>query len=186
MQSKREQIQRFDKNPFIGDLVVQRSSKMVKISTLGEDNNVLVNQTTGEVQGTHVVTYKKVDKEQFVKVFPAMIGAQFDLNAAGIKAFAVLMWAVQKQAIGKDVVCLDKFVMEQFREEHPELKRAKDPTLRKGLVELEKAQFIAKSFRAGDYFINPKLMFNGDRVAFTTVLERSRFKNEDQQSLDLT
>lgn len=183
--TQRKKTKRFETNPFVGDLVVQRSAKMVKISTLGKDDNVLVNQTTGEVSGTHVVTYKKVDKEQFIKVFPAMIGAQFELGPAGIKAFSVLMWAVQHQAIGKDLVCLDKYALEKFRISHPNLKKATDATIRKGLVELEDAQFIAKAERAGDYFINPKLFFNGDRVAFTTVLEKSRFEDKDQIQMSL-
>lgn len=184
MTKQRKETKRYDKNPFVGDLIVERSAKMVKISTLGKDDNVLVNQSTGEVNGTHVVTYKKVDKEQFIKVFPAMIGAQFELGPAGIKAFAVLMWAVQNQAIGGDSICLDKHVLDQFQANHPNLK-AKPPTIRKGLVELENAQFIAKAYRVGDYFINPKLLFNGDRVAFTTVLERERFENKDQINMTL-
>jgi len=170
MAAKRE-TKRFDKNPFMGDLVVSKKTKMIKVSNLGKDNSVLVNQSTGEVHGTHVVTYKKVDNEQFVKIFPAMIGAQFELGPAGIKAFSVLMWAVQEQAQGRDVICLDKYILEQFQNEHPSLKVSL-PTIRKGFVELEDSQFIAKAYRPGDYFLNPKLMFNGDRVAFTTVLER--------------
>ncbi len=184
VKQERKETKRFDKNPFIGDLVVQKKTKMIKVSSLGKDNNVLINQETGEVHGTHVVTYKKVDKEQFVKIFPAMIGAQFDLGPAGIKAFAVLMWAVQDQAQDKDIVCLDKYILEQFQNEHPNLK-ASLPTIRKGLVELESAKFIAKAFRLGDYFINPKLIFNGDRVAFTTVLERQN-NDLDQVEMNLS
>jgi hypothetical protein len=41
-----------------------------------------------------------------------------------------------------------------------------------GLAELEPAQIIAKHMRQGWYFINPNFVFNGDRVAFTAVIER--------------
>lgn len=181
---EKRETKRFDKNPFIGDLVVSKKSKLVKVSTLGKDDNVIINQSTGEVHGTHVVTYKKVDKEQFVKIFPAMIGAQFDLGPAGIKAFGVLMWAVQLQAQDRDIVCLDKYILEQFQSEHQNLKVAL-PTIRKGLVELENSQFIAKAYRPGDYFINPKLIFNGDRVAFTTVLERQSNGGLDQVEMSI-
>ena len=51
--------------------------------------------------GTHVTTFKRVDSEQFVKLFTANIGLTFDLSSAGIKAFNVLLWAVQKQAFAK-------------------------------------------------------------------------------------
>jgi hypothetical protein len=42
------------------------------------------------------------------------------------------------------------------------------------LAELVKAQIIAKTMRQGRYFINPNFLFNGDRIAFTTVIERER------------
>lgn len=179
----RKETVRHATNPFIGDLVVTKRAKIVRLSPLGKDDNVLVNQSTGEVQGTHVVTYKQVDSNKFVKLFPAMVGAQFDLNKPGIKAFTVLMWAIQHEAIGKDLVVLDKYALEAFREAHPDLHVAL-PTIRKGLVELEAAKFIAKAQRLGSYYINPSLVFNGDRVAFTTVLERSD-ESSNQQNLPL-
>jgi hypothetical protein len=37
---------------------------------------------------------------------------------------------------------------------------------------MEKAQIVAKTLRQGRYFINPSFVFNGDRVAFTTMIER--------------
>jgi DNA-binding GntR family transcriptional regulator len=47
------------------------------------------------------------------------------------------------------------------------------PTLKRGINELEKAQIVAKTQRQGRYFINPNFVFNGDRIAFTTLIERS-------------
>ncbi|MFY0838350.1 hypothetical protein ACA371_28650, partial [Klebsiella pneumoniae] len=47
-------------------------------------------------------------------------------------------------------------------------------TMKRGINELEKAKIIAKTMRKSFYFINPNFLFNGDRVAFTTVIERER------------
>ncbi len=58
-------------------------------------------------------------------------------------------------------------------------------TFKRGMNELEKAQIIAKTMRKGRYFINPNFMFNGDRIAFTTLIERKPMKEEDQQELAL-
>ena len=134
-----------------------------------------MNQVTGEVHGTHVTTYKKVDSEQFVKLFTSNIALAFELSAAGIKAFTVLMWAIQNRALSKDEVDLDTFTLEDFLKEHEE----KEPplklslgTFRRGIAEMEKAQIVAKTLRQGRYFINPSFVFNGDRVAFTTMIER--------------
>lgn len=168
----KQETVRYNKNPFIDELSVTTKNKQVKISALGRDNNILINQETGEVSGTHIVTYKKYDESRFVKIFPAMVGAQFDLTSSGIKAFSVLIWAAQEQAIGKDLVCLDKYALEDFKDAHTDL-RVSLSTIRKGLVDLENAKFIAKAQRKGHYYINPSLLFNGDRVAFTTVIERT-------------
>ena len=167
---------RYSQNPFIEDMIVPIRDQQVKLSRLGKDDNVLVNNITGEVQGTHVTTYRKVDADKFVKLFAANIAMTFDLNAAGIKVFNVLIWMVQNKAIGKDLLPLDSFSLEEFLEYHKD----RDPPIKlsltvfkRGLNELERAQIIAKSLRAGWYFINPNFCFNGDRIAFTTVIEKS-------------
>lgn len=168
---------RYKTNPFLEDMIIPVKGRQVRLSKLGKDNNVLVNQATGEVHGTHVTTYKSVDGEQFVKLFTANIALTFDLKAPGIKAFSVLLWSLQNKGLSKDEVPLDALVLEEFTETHA----GKEPPLRlsqatflRGLAELVKAQIIAKTMRQGWYFINPNFIFNGDRIAFTTVIERNK------------
>lgn len=180
-------LERYKKNPFIEDMIVPLKGRQVKLSRLGKDQNVLVNQDTGETQGTHVTTYKKVDGEQFIKLFTANIGLTFDLSAAGIKTFSVLLWVVQNNAISKDEVDMDGLTLEGFIEKHADSNkplRLSLTTFKRGLNELEKAQIIAKTLRKGRYYINPNFVFNGDRVAFTTVIERNK-RQEEQQELSL-
>ena len=163
-------------NPFIANMVVPVKGRKVKLSTLGKDENVLVNQATGEVQGTHITTYRRVDGEQFIKLFTANIGLTFELSAAGIKTFGVLLWVVQNKAISKDEVDLDALILEDFIEAHSGSNkplRLSMTTFKRGLNELEKAQIIAKTMRKGRYFINPNFVFNGDRIAFTTLIEKN-------------
>ncbi|EOM4036090.1 replication/maintenance protein RepL [Escherichia coli] len=179
---------RYKENPFLEGMVVPVKGKQVRLSRLGRDDNILVNQNTGEVQGTHVTTYKRVDSEQFVKLFTANIGLTFELSSAGIKAFGVLVWSVQNSALSKDEVDLDALVLEAFLQ--CQVSASKQPlrlslaTFKRGLNELEKAKIIAKTMRQGRYFINPNFVFNGDRIAFTTVIERKNTieKQEDKSS----
>ena len=93
---KRAETIRYEENPFIEGMVVPIKGQKVQLSRLGRDDNVLVNQATGEVQGTHITTFKRVDSEQFVKLFTANIALTFELGAAGIKAFGVLVWILQE------------------------------------------------------------------------------------------
>lgn len=167
---------RYKTNPFLIDMVVPVKDTQVKLSKLGKDKNILINQDTGEVRGTHVTTYKQVDGEQFVKLFTANIALTFDLTSAGIKTFGVLLWSVQHKALAKDEVCLDTYTREAFIDFHKEQKKQmkiSQPTFGRGLAELTKAQIIAKTLRKGIYFINPNFVFNGDRIAFTTLIERN-------------
>lgn len=168
-------VERFKTNPFLQDMVIPVKGRQVRLSSLGKDANVLVDQNTGEVRGTHVTTFKKVDGEQFVKLFTSNIALTFDLSAQGIKAFSVLMWAIQNKAMSKDEVYLDSHTREDFINAHEggdKPLRLSQPTFARGLAELAKAQIIAKAIRQGCYWINPNFVFNGDRIAFTTLIER--------------
>ena len=173
--SKSTALGRFKTNPFLEGMVVPVKGRQVKLSKLGKDDNVLLNQTTGEFLGTHLTTYRKVDSQQFVKLFTQNIALTFDLSSAGIKAFSVLLWSVQLRSISKDEVFMDALTLQSFLEEqgNSNLKLSL-ATFKRGLNELEKAQIIAKTLRKGQYFINPNFVFNGDRIAFTTLIERKK------------
>lgn len=176
-------LQRYKTNPFLDTMIVPVRGQKVQISRLGKDENILVNQSTGEIHGTHVTTYRKVDSEQFVKLFTANIAMTFELSSAGIKSFGVLLWTVQNKALSKDEVDLDSYALDEFSEHHKESEpplKISHATFKRGINELERAQIIAKTLRKGRYFINPNFVFNGDRVAFTTMIER---KNTIERSI---
>lgn len=179
-------IVRHKTNPFLEGMTVPVKGKQVKLSKMGNEDHVVVNQSTGESYGTHLTTYKQVDGEQFVKLFTANIALTFDLSSAGIKAFNVLLWVVQHNAITKDEVDFDTFILEDFLKEYEGKKPIKLSlaTFKRGINELEGAQILAKTIRQGRYFINPNFVFNGDRIAFTTLIERKKSR-ELQQDLPL-
>ena len=168
---------RYKENPFVDEMIIPKKDKRIKLSRLGRDNNVLLNQETGEVQGTLITTYRKVDSEQFVKLFTANISMIFDFTSAGNKAFGILLWAMQTQALGKDQVDMDMMQLDEFLEinkgRRPSIKISK-PTFYRGIDELQKAQIIAKTMRQGRYWVNPNFVFNGDRIAFANVIERDK------------
>lgn len=166
-------------------MLIPMKGQQVRLSKLGQDNNILVNQETGEVQGTHVTTYKRVDGAQFIKLFAANIALTFDLSAAGIKAFNVLLWVVQNEALKKDVVVLDQMMLDEFIESQKRPLSLSPATFKRGINELEKSQIIAKTMRKSFYYINPNFVFNGDRIAFTSLIER-RDDNEPEEQGQLS
>lgn len=158
-------------NPFLSATGITIGSKSITVSTLGADNNVLVNQHTGEVTGTHIVARKRVDKTKFVKTFANYMAFTFDLTAAGNKALRVVMWVVSQERHGKDLFVLDQYTLRDFLESHSITTPFSLPTFRRGLGELVNCQIIAKAEKRANYYINPDVMFNGDRLAITTILE---------------
>ncbi|NJU25328.1 hypothetical protein HCX20_23365, partial [Escherichia coli] len=87
---------------------------------------------------------------------------------------SVLAWILQDRSISKDLVPLDKFVLDDFLKAQEKKLALSQATFARGLAELEKAKIIAKHVRQGWYFINPNFVFNGDRIAFSTVVERKK------------
>jgi len=179
MAAKTKQI-RYETSPFLDTLTVNRKSKVVTVSPMGKGDDVLINQTTGEIKGTSITTFKAVDDATFVKLFTQNIALTFDLTAAGLKALNVLIYAVQYTAINKDEVFLDSRTLKSFFSSNPNVKVITSRTFLNGLSSLENAKIIAKSKRQGIYFINPSFMFNGDRIAFTTVLARKKATAQEQ------
>jgi len=171
----------------LADMIDPDKRRRVKLSGMGQDNNVLVNQNTGEIHGTHLTKFKAVDGEQFVKLFTQNIALSFDLRACGVKGFNVLMFAVQNSALAKDEGNLAHLVLEDFlkanADREPPLKLS-IVTFKRGLNELEKAKIIAKTLRKGRYWINPNFAFNGDRIAFTTVIQK-RGKTYQEEAEEL-
>ena len=49
-------LQRYETNPFLELMTIPMKGKRIQVSRLGRDDNVLVNQNTGEKFGTHVTT----------------------------------------------------------------------------------------------------------------------------------
>jgi hypothetical protein len=171
---------RYRENPFLQDLVVTKQNKQINFSTFG--SNVLLNQITGEVQSTHLISRRQVDDGEFVKIFTRNIALTFDMTSTGTKALAIVMWAVQNRAINKDVINLDAFVLRDFLEENQQIKSYSLTSLYRGIDELIVAHILARQERLGTYFINPNFIFNGDRVAFTQIIERKKKSRSPSQN----
>lgn len=173
-----KKVIRFKENPFLDKLVVRTRTKSVQVAPIGKDADVYINERTGEAAGTEVRTYKQVDDSEFVKLFTANIALTFDLKSAGIKAFNVLMFTIQKSAIERDLIALDQYALEDFNEVHE--KKLSLSTFKRGINELIKAQIIARNVRGGFFYINPNFCFNGNRIVFQTIIERKK-SNDDYE-----
>lgn len=160
-------VVRYEKNPFLEKLVIKTKDK--RISVMGVNDNVVMNTLTGEISATQIVAYKKVDATKFVKLFSENIGLLFDLSSAGNKVFGLLITELQG-GIDNDIIILDKYTLEKWNKQNPK-RTFGEALFNKGKNELVKAQIIASTLRKGEYYINPNFVFNGNRIAFTNLIE---------------
>jgi hypothetical protein len=216
-------LTKYKTNPFLDDFEVLTSNKQVRISGGDNSNLMLQNIENGERQATHVISYRKVDKELFIKLYTQNCSALFGLTATGTKAFTFLLWLMQMgHSIGKDQIYIDpdqdrlefidweyksrknSFVrnynennFKRFYENNMTLeeqateilnawdKRKEKPinfsktTFLRGVANLDANQICVKAMKTNIYFTNPNIVFNGDRVAFSTVLEKQKEENEN-------
>lgn len=179
---------RYEENPFTKELTVNSKKQKLKVTNSAKLNDeTWINNTTGELATTQLYTYKEVDEAQFVKIFTQNIALTFDLTSAGLKTLNVLIYAVQYKAMNKDVVVLTEQTLIDFLKINKSLTLVYR-TFTRGLNELVKANILARCKRAGDYFINPNFVFNGDRLLFVTAIRKkspSQMLEDEQLELEL-
>jgi hypothetical protein len=140
-------------NPFIEPIVAMKvKNKTVQIATTPQ---MALNENGAYVGDSYMVVKKKVDKEEFVKVFKNQLTLIFEFSKTAQK---VLTYFIKNLGVNKDIVIFD-------------IERAKiDSSLSSktsiyfGLAELIQNNIIARSNLNQVYFINPAILFNGDRL----------------------
>lgn len=159
-------------NPFLkGSLVeVQGRKKRYSVAARGD---VLV-APNGQVKGTveHTIV-RVVDDSQFVKVFADGISGIYDLNSAGSKVFRYLFDEVQKHPN------IDRIYL-YFMDAQEEPWKISKPVFFRGMGELLDKGFIARSANPNMYYLNPSMIWNGDRFRF--VQEYRREKQHDKST----
>lgn len=175
-------IIKYKHNPFLSDLVIKQGSKKITASANRFD---VIDKNTGEVNGACFGTYKKVDKEEFVKIYTANVGVIFELNGAGKKLFQILAMRLQEVSINKDTVYLDEETARELAQKIG-IKMAKT-TYYTGIKNLIMKKIIAKSVSTNLFFINPNVIFNGDRLVVFNAYEKIKDNDliDTQSELDI-
>lgn len=178
-------------SPFTKELAVPVGHKMVKmISDGNHDKTALINIDTGEELTTALYSYKKVDNQQFVKYFTENIAITHGLGLAGRKVCDILQWAIQDHAINKDTIWLGKVLVEEWNEKMAVVgvKKVSDSTFYEGITQLIKGGIVARkdSGRPGEYWLNANILFNGNRLAMISIIERDSNLIEGEVMPDLT
>lgn len=161
---------KFEQNPFVynecGQVVLEHKSKYQK-KVIMKDNDVVFMET-GEIVGTGdrvVLRNQLVDEDKFAKIYVNQMSFMYDLSKSGIK---VLHYIVSELVPNNDLVYIYLPRLLKFCG----YKSNKQGYV--GLKELIKAQIIAPSFMPGQWFINPSVIFNGNRLLLIQQYEKKK------------
>ena len=156
-----------EKNPLMDGLIVEKKDTIVGIGK----SDVVIDADTGEVKGTsRLIMKKKVDKAMFTKIFESKLRYLLGLSPAALK---VATYFMDKLQINSDVAEFD--IDECMEKTDYRSKRS----IFMGLCELLASGIVARGPSSREYFINPGIMFKGDRL---TIIEHYQ-KVEREEAL---
>lgn len=150
-------------------------SRTKRVQIGDEHKGFVVDNGTGEILGRGgAISYEfeEVDKERFVKLYLAGLKQAAGLSKAGLAVFEIVYNQLRERP-GTDSVLLST-------RDHDLPKT----TYFRGVRELLDKEFIFRSTVDGQFFVNIRFMFNGDRLAFVKGY-RLKKADADQGTLPL-
>ena len=146
-------------NPFMDEAIIEGKFKDKKAYKGKNVSNIITNDGTIEEETTMVFSAaKEVDSSLFIKIFLNNVNVLFNLNKSGQK---VLAWIIQEKLLIKnsDIVHI---TLKHFTMSSAYSRRV----YYAGIPNLLENRILAKKGISNDtYFLNPAVIFNGNRIA---------------------
>jgi hypothetical protein len=174
-------MEKYEINPFLEKAIFEIKSSIKRkniLATQTERKAVLaaVNTDTGEILG-HTAFVRQIEYEdkKFVKLYLNEFKVFFDLSKSAMKVLEYILTQIQPNS--------DRliFIMKNC-EEYTSLTQ---PTISSALSNLCQNQVIARSETASMYFINPTILFNGNRVTFMRTYIRKTSPSGDKNQIQI-
>jgi len=155
-------------------------SKTKKNVFVGNTKDIIVNQETGERTGhTAFLKMIEVDEEKFAKIYIANIKQLYELSNNAIKVFGYILTILPPN---KDKVT---FKLEECK---THTGYSAKTTIMSALGQLIENGFIARTKFSYEYFINPLLFFNGNRITFMQqyiIQKKKKISSTKEQDISL-
>lgn len=171
-------FQNHEENPFIEkaiqDIKIIKKTQTVRPKGNGEIQMIVNN--SGEVTGhSAFMRFIEVEEEKFAKLYLSQLSAFWDLSKPAIRVFSYILTALTPKK--------DEFYL--FMDDCLSYTGyASERSIFEGLTDLIKAGIIARGKDNIRYFINPLVVFNGDRVTFAKTYIKKKKESQTNQ-LDL-
>ena len=162
----------YESNPYEDKL---NSSMGVKSVSVGSEKKFgsmqMVNKDTGEVENLNETrTFyrkQKVDNETFLKLYPKYLKLFFGLSSTAIKVLLYIFSELQKPDY-KNTNVLYFYIQDCMDMAGYNSRSA----VYNGLVELIRVNFIQRHKLSNLYYVNPEVVFNGNRMLIVEEFER--------------
>ncbi|HID7224924.1 hypothetical protein AB8T93_11635 [Klebsiella pneumoniae] len=164
-------------NPFCFETEIKIETRKKNL-TVSRGTELIERKDTSKSYFANIVHTQEVDKEEFIKLYTSQIKAYFDLTKTAYKVFFIFL-RIYQDAIGKDHFYLSckKAMSLAEKIDHFVLSES---IFYRGIKELIEKRIIAKTNEKNWYFINPAIVFNGDRARFVSEIIKKKEVMEAQ------
>ncbi|HBM3150108.1 TPA: hypothetical protein LVM03_000839 [Klebsiella oxytoca] len=164
-------------NPFCFETEIKIETRKRNL-TVSRGTELIERKDTSKTYFANIVHTHEVDKEEFIKLYTSQIKAYFDLTKTAYKVFFIFL-RIYQDAIGKDHFYLSckKAMSLAEKIDHFILSES---IFYRGIKELIEKRIIAKTNEKNWYFINPAIVFNGDRARFVSEIIKKKEVMEEQ------
>lgn len=164
-------------NPFCFETEIKIETRKKNL-TVSRGTELIERKDTSKTYFANIVHTQEVDKEEFIKLYTSQIKAYFDLTKTAYKVFFIFL-RIYQDAIGKDHFYLSckKAMSLAEKIDHFVLSES---IFYRGIKELIEKRIIAKTNEKNWYFINPAIIFNGDRARFVSEIIKKKEVMEEQ------
>ncbi|WP_225087646.1 hypothetical protein U1R68_13380 [Pectobacterium colocasium] len=164
-------------NPFCFETEIKIETRKKNLTVL-RGTELIERKDASKSYFANIVHTQEVDKEEFIKLYTSQIKAYFDLTKTAYKVFFIFL-RIYQDAIGKDHFYLSckKAMSLAEKIDHFVLSES---IFYRGIKELIEKCIIAKTNEKNWYFINPAIVFNGDRARFVSEIIKKKEVMEEQ------
>ncbi|EAA1783656.1 hypothetical protein VJ309_004421 [Salmonella enterica] len=158
-------------NPFLSEreltieiqnkkLVVSRASDLIE---MGFYNKEYI---------ANIVHRQEVDVEEFIKLYASKVKDYFELTKSAYKVFLIFLH-IHQMVKDKDYIYLSCKKAISFSE-NLDCSMISESIFYRGVKELIDKKIVAKTNEKNWYFINPSVVFNGERTRFVTEIIKKK------------
>ena len=164
-------------NPFCFETELKIETRKRNL-TVSRGTELIERKDTSKTYFANIVHTQQVDKEEFIKLYTSQIKAYFDLTKTAYKVLFIFL-RIYQDAIGKDHFYLSckKAMSLADKIDHFALSES---IFYRGIKELIEKRIIAKTNEKNWYFINPAIVFNGDRARFVSEIIKKKEVMEEK------